>query len=193
MSDFLAKQQRQANSEFKDGHYVEALSSFTALRELRARQEGTASPMYLSNTHSMVYCLARLNRWEKALPLAKELSTTRDRMLSNSHEASIDAKKWWSWVAAKTTNYERAATLQIELADIFLILGDVAAAERAIATAIFYQNKISSNPIEDVEQKIPNSNRDNKLIDLTKSIGNIALQAGVTAAFEGLVGGYFKQ
>lgn len=190
----LTSQQESANALFEQKRYADALSAYTVLRKLRARQEGTDSLMYLSNTHSAVYCLRYLGRWNDALPLLDELSTTRDRTLGPGDASSLDAKRWWVWACRETGNYSKASDLEIEIADALYSNGDTAGAERAVATAIYYENQTStSQPTDVVGGKAAASAANGaKLKSIAKKVGGGALAAGVTAAFEGVVGGLFN-
>lgn len=194
MTTNLAQQQQLAQSLYEQQKYAEALAAYTVLRKLRARQEGQDSLMYLSNTHSAVYCLRHLGRWKDALPLLDELSTTRDRTLGPGDVSSLDAKRWWVWACRETGNFSKASDLEIEIADALYGKGDKEGAERAVATAIYYENKAStSKPTDVVAGKAARSaNNGEHLKSIAKKVGGGALAAGVTAAFEGVVGGFFN-
>ncbi len=199
----LSSRQQAAQALFEQEKYAEALAAFTVLRKLRARQEGVDSPMYLSNTHSAAYCLGRLGRWSDALPLLRELATTRDRVLGPGHAASIDAKRWWVWACRETGADAAAADLQIEIADALYSAGDTAGAERAMATAVFYTNKAdhenragpgsktAGDPVRRVGDKAGAARNGTSLRAIAGKVGASALAAGVTATIEGVVGGFF--
>lgn len=187
----LSSQQNAAGQLFEEKRYAEALAAYTVLRKLRARTEGRESIMYLSNLHSSVYCLNHLGRWDEALPLIEELSTTRDRTIGPVNESTLDAKRWWVWCCAKTSDYAKASDIQIEIADALYTTGDVEGAERAVATAVFYEGKASSAPTAEVVSKANNAQNSERLKSIAKKVGGGALTAGVSAAFEGVVGGFF--
>lgn len=189
----LAAQQTTAQQLFQSQRYDDALGVFTVLRKLRRRQEGVASAMYLSNLHSSVYCLHQLGRAAEALPLVEELSTTRERALGPGDPSSIDAKRWWVWTCQKVGNFSKASDLEVEIADALYSAGDTAGAERAVATAVYYENQTStSQPEEVVAARAATTSNGDKLKGMVKKVGGGALAAGVTAAFEGVVGGLFN-
>ena len=192
--DSLAGPQQKALALLHEQDYAGAYSAFTSLRKLRARREGTSSKMYLSNLRSSITCLRLLHRYGEVLPLAKELSQASDRALGPTHSDSIEAKTWWAASAQHADDPVTIADLHIELADAYYTKGDILSAERAMATAVYFENKAlngSGDATEEVADKTSRTQNGEKLRKLAKSAGVGALAAGATAAIEGAVGQLF--
>ena len=195
MTDDLTVHQRRAQQLYQSANYAGALDEYTVLRKLRAAREGTDSMMYLSNLHSSIYCLRHLDRWPDAVEIARELSTTRDRVLGPHDSASIDAKRWWVWASAQTGDYGTASDLQVELADALYSTGQTQQAERAVATAVFYEGRAQTSSAQSataaVDRKVSGANG-SWVRSILKKVGPEVLVAGVAASFEGVVGGIFS-
>lgn len=195
MTDELVSHQQRAQKLYADGNYQAALDEYTVLRKLRASADGKDSLSYLSNLHSSIYCLNHLQQWDEAFELARELSTTRDRILGKEDSASIDAKRWWIWMCTKTGDLARASDLEIEIADVLYSTGDTKGAERAVATAVFYQGRSRDSSADQaasaVTQAAATTTNAAKIRSVIKKAAPQVFMAGVVATFEGIVGGIF--
>ena len=194
-NDSLAVPQRKAMALLQEQDYAGAYSAFTSLWKLRARREGTSSRMYLSNLRSSITCLRLLHRFDDVLPLAKELSQASDRALGPTHSDSVEAKTWWAASAQRAEDPVTIADLHIELADAYYTNGDILSAERAMATAVYFENKAlngSGDATQEVVEKTSSTENSEKLKRIAKKVGVGALAAGATAAIEGAVGQFFN-
>jgi hypothetical protein len=194
-NDSLAVPQQKAQTLLYEQDYAAAYSAFTSLRKLRARREGTSSRMYLSNLRSSITCLRLLHRYNDVLPLAKELSQASDRALGPTHADSIEAKTWWAASAQRVEDAVTIADLHIELADAHYTNGDILSAERAMATAVYFENKAlngSGDATKEIADKATNAENSEKLKTMAKKVGVGALTAGATAAIESAVGQIFN-
>lgn len=194
-NDDLVVPHQKAIALFREKDYAGAYSAFTALRKLRARREGTGSKMYLSNTKSAITCLRLLNRYDDVLPLAKELSQASDMALGPTHADSILAKIWWASSAQRAHDATTVAGLHIELADAYYTKGDNLSAEQAMATAVYFENKVlngSGDATQEVAEKADSTQNGEKLKNIAKRVGVGALATGATAAIEAAVGQFFN-
>jgi hypothetical protein len=151
--------------------------------------------MYLSNLRSSITCLRLLHRYNDVLPLAKELSQASDRALGPTHADSIEAKTWWAASAQRVEDAVTIADLHIELADAHYTNGDILSAERAMATAVYFENKAlngSGDATKEIADKATNAENSEKLKTMAKKVGVGALTAGATAAIESAVGQIFN-